>query len=75
MCGDLKDVRNAEWASLVMIGRSHPLVSAESFAAGPAGCVDWKVFMRGAAALAYFSAQHKNLGLIGHRNNSENSPK
>ena len=24
-------------------------------AAGPAGCVDWLVFMRGAAALAYLS--------------------
>ena len=32
------------------------------FAAGPAGCVDWKMFMRGAAALAYLSLQDTNLG-------------
>ena len=31
------------------------------FAAGPAGCVDWMVFMRGAAALAYLSLQHIKL--------------
>lgn len=62
MCGDLEMLGNAEWTSLVMIGRSYSLVSAESFAAGPTGCVDWKMFMRGAAALAYLSLRHKKLG-------------
>lgn len=62
MCGDLEISGNADWTSQVMIGRSYSLVSAESFAAGPTGCVDWKRFMRGAAALAYLSLQHKNFG-------------
>lgn len=62
MCGDLEMLGNAESTSLGMIGRSYSLVSAESFAAGPTGCVDWRTFMRGAAALAYLSLQHQKLG-------------
>ncbi len=45
-----------------MIGRSYSLGRRRVFAAGPAGCVDWTRIMRGAAALAYLSLQHINLG-------------
>lgn len=70
-----EDVGAAEWASLVMIGRSYSLVSAQSFAAGPAGCVDWLTFIRGAAALAYLSLQHMNLRFDWIKGHISNSPK
>ena len=58
----LGDVRTAEWTSVVLIGRSYSFGLRRVFAAGPAGCVDWTVVMRGAAALAYLSLEHIKLG-------------
>ena len=58
-----------------MIGRSYSLVSTQAFAAGPAGCVDWMMFMRGAAALAYLSLQHINLRFDWMKEQISNSPK
>lgn len=34
-----------------MIGRGYTLVSAQSFAAGPAGCLDWMMVMREAKVI------------------------
>ena len=69
------DVRTAEWTSLGMIGRSYSLVSTQAFAVGPAGCVDWMMFMRGAAALAFLSLQHINLRFDWMKEQISNSPK
>ena len=58
-----------------MIGRGYSLVSAQSFAAGPAGCLDWMMFMREAAALAYLSLQHINLRFDWMKEQISSSPK
>ena len=49
------DVSGYDWKKLLLGLR-------RVFAAGPAGCVDWTMFMRGAAALAYLSLQHIEIG-------------
>ena len=72
----LEDVRIAELTSVVVIGRSYSFGLRRVFAAGPAGCVDWTTFMRGAAALAYLSLEHINLGFDWvQEHHQENSPK
>ena len=70
-----EDVRTAEWTSLVMIGRSFSFGLRTVFAAGPAGCVDWTRFMRGAAALAYLSPQDITLRFDWMEEQIRNSPK
>lgn len=58
-----------------MIGRGYTLVSAQSFAAGPAGCLDWMMVMREAAALACLSLQHINLRFDWMKEQISDSPK